>query len=121
MIGAATHRVHNPYDIVPKAWNLGTLEEIPTLYDPVVHFPEVVKLALDALILLVEHEDYAQIRPDQPPLVGKLFPELTELAKQAGTQHTCGYLCGLEIADQFQPVMSDCQRPDPNRVCPPCP
>ena len=66
-IGTVTHRVHNPYDIVPMAWNLGTLEEIPSLYDPVVKFPKGLKLLLDGVLIFLDGKNYAQIRPDAPP------------------------------------------------------
>ncbi len=48
-IGEDTHRVFNPYDIVPKAWDIATLEQIPDLYSPDVKFPLVLVAVLDVL------------------------------------------------------------------------
>lgn len=107
-IGSVTHRIHNPYDIVPMAWNLSTLEALPELYEPVATMPELVELLLDRFLIRLRRSTYTQIRPDQPPIPGGLMSSLTDYAAQAGWQHHYGYLCGLEISDRFNPVSVTC-------------
>ncbi|MCP4654227.1 MAG: hypothetical protein GY856_02290 [bacterium] len=110
-IGDTTHRVHNPFDIVPMAWNLSTLEAIPDVYqEGGIKAPEDVKLLLDAVVLLVKESDYTQIRADAPPLPGKInpAPDLDDFLKQMPWQHVERYLEDLKISDRFHKVSPDC-------------
>lgn len=106
-IGKGTHRVHNQYDLAPLIWNVGTLETTKTLYEPESKMPEDVKLVLDGIILKVCPFHYTQIRPESPPLPGKLFDE-KDFGTQVGLQHSCGYVCDLGINDLYKPVTTNC-------------
>lgn len=100
-LGKSTNRIHNPYDIVPLAWDESTLMTLPGLYalsdikaDGFDRF--LVQEAMD----LVENTDYTQILPNSPSLKGGVLqsPATMKFLQQAAWQHHCGYYCGLGIA-----------------------
>lgn len=108
-IGDATHRVYNPFDIVPMAWNLATLRAILDVYEEGgIEAPESIRLLVDGIVDLVKKSDYTQIRVDAPPLPGKIQPDQDDFQKQMAWQHVEGYLVDLKISDRFHPVSRDC-------------
>ncbi len=120
-IGDATHRFHNPYDIVPKAWNIGSLEQIPNLYESIFKFPIALKLLLDVFVLKVDTIHYTQIQADVAPIPGVLNPDKKTFAGQAGWQHVCGYQCGLDIQKSFKPIPLECTQQADGFACTRCP
>jgi hypothetical protein len=120
-IGEDTHRVYNPYDIVPKAWEIANLEQIPDLYSPDVKFPLALRLLLDVLKHKTKNLMYSQIAQQTPPIPGKLNATKTDFSAQAGWQHVCGYQCDLKIRDQFLEVPTKCDAPSGKIACEVCP
>jgi len=121
-LGPATERVHNPYDIVPLAWNVQTLGQIPDLYEPLIRADAALRALLDGLRDLVKDRGYTQVKADAPPLPGAAIDSAKpSFPEQAGWQHTCGYRCPLGlVGTKFLPVTLDCRtRPAPH--CPVCP
>ncbi len=120
-ISAATVRVHNPLDVVPLAWNAGTLGTIPGLYEPLTRPGKALRDLVEAGRLLVAHKHYTQIRPEAPPLPAALNAAAPDFLQQVGWQHTCGYRCALDLVEpDFLPVTLDCETAPPN-PCPVCP
>ena len=108
-IGASTTRLHNPYDVVPLAWNYATMGTIAGLYAPQIEPEKDIRDAIDLARDLVKDKGYAQIRPDAPALPGALFGG-TSYTEQVGLQHTCGYQCALGLVPPlYTPVSKDCK------------
>jgi Lipase (class 3) len=107
-IGASTTRLHNPYDVVPLAWNHATMGTIAGLYAPQIEPEKDIRDAIDIARDLVRDKGYAQIRPDVPALPGALFAG-TSYVDQVVAQHTCGYQCALGLVPGYTPVSLDCQ------------
>ena len=116
-LGPRTDRLHNPYDIVPLAWNVETLGTMADLYEPVAHADDILRGLIDHLRDLVKDKGYSQIKPDAPPLPGAVNPADTDFFEQAEWQHHCGYQCplGIDVA-----VSPDCKNP-PSTLCDQCP
>lgn len=120
-LGAATDRLHNPFDIVPLAWNVGTMRTIPKLYPPPSRANRLESTAIRVACDLVRHKGYTQIKAEEPALPGLLNPAATSFVEQVGWQHTCGYRCALGLVEPtFLPVTLDCKTP-PTNPCPSCP
>ncbi len=107
-LGAQTDRMHNPYDVVPRAWNVENLESIAGLYEPTIHADAVLRGVIDHLRDLVKDKGYTQIRPEEAPLRGGISPAEKDFLKQAGWQHHYGYQCALGINVA---TTSDCKKP----------
>jgi hypothetical protein len=108
-IGSSTTRLHNPYDVVPLAWNDATMGTIAGLYAPQIEPENVIRDAIDVARDLVKHKGYAQIRPNAPALPGALF-DGTSYLDQVVSQHTCGYQCALGLVPPlYTPVSLDCK------------
>ncbi|HRC86993.1 MAG TPA: hypothetical protein PK413_15400, partial [Thermoanaerobaculia bacterium] len=120
-LGAATHRLVNPFDVVPKAWAEATLARLPSLYLPLAPATDFERNAVCFALDVVHGKNYRQIRPDTPPLAGALEPSLTTFAGQAGWQHTCGYRCATGLVPALKPVSRDCRDFHPPDPCPVCP
>ncbi|HEX7185818.1 MAG TPA: hypothetical protein VF756_28595 [Thermoanaerobaculia bacterium] len=120
-IGVAADRLHNPFDVVPLAWNVETMGTIADLYEPLTRADEVLRSLIDGARDLVKHKGYSQIMPDAPPLPGALNDADASFLEQVGWQHTCGYHCALGlVGSTFLPVTLDCNT-DPPSPCPVCP
>lgn len=117
-IGSSTTRLHNPYDVVPLAWNHATMGTIAGLYAPTIEPERVIRDAIDVARDLVKDKGYTQIRPNAPPLPGALFAG-TSYVEQVSSQHTCGYQCALGLVPPlYTPVSLDCQPGQKQK--PPC-
>jgi len=100
-IGASVTRVHNPLDIVPLAWNTGSLLTIPTLYAPLIE-PDSLLTAFDDLALAISAGGgYTQINASAPALPGSAVnaslinpghSAFENFFVQAGYQHVDAYL-----------------------------
>lgn len=109
-IGSSTTRLHNPYDVVPLAWNHATMGTIAGLYAPTIEPEEDIRLAIDVARDLVKHKGYTQIRPDAPVLPGGALFAGTSYLDQVGDQHSCGYQCALGLVPPlYTPVSLDCK------------
>ncbi|MEW6734317.1 MAG: hypothetical protein AB1489_23530 [Acidobacteriota bacterium] len=98
-IGSNTQRIWNSLDIVPHAWALSDLKQIPTLYQPQIQpeqwIVDTVKGIVDLLTAL--RSNYQQINPSQQPLPGKVNTKYSNFLEQAGYQHVQAYLDLLGI------------------------
>lgn len=76
-IGKATTRLWNQIDIVPHAWQLNMLDEIPTLYEPFIPKSKFISAAVELAKINSEIAgDMKQIRPDVQGLPGKVDPDI---------------------------------------------
>lgn len=123
-VGATTNRMWNPYDIVPLAWNYGSIGTWADLYEPVAKASMVERGLIDALRAVAKDKGYTQIKADQAALPGALYSDpsgKTSWASEAGWQHHCGYQCalGINVLDQ----VPGCPSKGPQYTCPPeaCP
>jgi lipase (class 3) len=109
-LGGRTDRIHNPYDIVPLAWNDQTMETMADLYVPVAEADRFERDAIDNLKNLVKDKGYTQLKPGTPPLPGVLYKEDSTYLGQVGWQHVCGYHCALGLVEPaFLPVTDNCR------------
>jgi hypothetical protein len=69
-LGKATNRIHNSIDVVPHAWTISDLDQIPSLYQPNIPASPLV----NGLVFLAkeasEDGDYSQLMPNAPALPG---------------------------------------------------
>jgi pimeloyl-ACP methyl ester carboxylesterase len=103
-LGDNAHRIWNSLDVVPHAWQLSDLKQIPNLYEPQIKAPLALKVALKVLIPIVQNEDYTQIpavAADQQPLSGSVNtdPEWAHFIKQIEYQHVDAYIEMLKVPD----------------------
>ena len=104
LLGSKCDRIHNKHDIVPHAWEMDTLNEIPTLYSSIgIKLNEKEKLAFDAFkeFLKCLDDDYVQLKSSLSFTYG-LNNDLDSLGSQAEYQHVCSYadyfgLCQLAL------------------------
>lgn len=116
-IGASTTRLHNPYDVVPLAWNYPTMGTIAGLYAPQSEPERDIRDAIDVARDLVKHKGYTQIRPNAPALSGEVSGA-TSYTEQVVWQHTCGYQCALGLLPGYTPVSLDCKTgQDQEKTC----
>lgn len=77
-LGAETDRLWNAIDIVPHAWQVSMLREIPSLYEPTIPSTRATRVLAELAIINSELAgDLEQIRPDVPGLPGTVDPDLT--------------------------------------------
>ncbi len=77
-LGYVTNRLWNAIDVVPHAWQISMLEQVPGLYEPTIE-PTFVIRALVGLAIAnsLRAGDLQQIRPDVPGLPGEVNPDIT--------------------------------------------
>ncbi|MGR6035593.1 MAG: lipase family protein [Candidatus Nitrosoglobus sp.] len=95
-LGDRAHRIWNSLDVVPHAWQISSLKQIPDLYKPWIDPPFWAKPLLDIVIASVAAEDYTQIAAiagDYQPLNGKVntTPEWATFTSQVAYQHVNAY------------------------------
>jgi hypothetical protein len=103
-LGNNAHRIWNSLDVVPHAWQLGDLKQIPNLYRPHIRAPFWVKVALDVCELIVSDKNYTQIPSvpsDNQPLQGQFNtdPRWDSFTAQLAFQHVNAYMELLNIPD----------------------
>ena len=100
VLGGVTHRMWNPYDVVPLAWNHESMGKIADLYEPLTRANPVERGLIDGLRSLVKDKFYTQI-PSNYELPGAVYTgqsgQEMNWASEAAWQHHCGYECALEI------------------------
>jgi len=103
-LGAVTDRLHNPFDVVPHAWNIASIRQLDSLYvqDGYDIRPTLLeKEVFDFGIELAKDKHYLQINDAQPALSGVINPDAKDskgdqtYAAQMGWQHRCGYINAL--------------------------
>ncbi|MEJ2087426.1 MAG: lipase family protein [Gammaproteobacteria bacterium] len=108
ILGAATDRLFNPYDIVPLAWNPDTMRTIPGLYaNGGIKANWLEELLISSAIRSVSGMDYRQILRSAPSLAGAIQPSERSFLAQAGWQHRCGYECAMGF--ELETVSRDCK------------
>jgi len=118
-LGVTTNRMHNPFDVVPKAWYIPTMQKLKTLY--VAGGYNIQPTALEQFafnfgIEMAQDKNYTQILQYQPAISGVINPNahskgsLTYTA-QAGWQHHCGYYNAMQITQDIYEVNSYCVTP----------
>ncbi len=82
-LGKATDRLWNAIDIVPHAWQISMLNEIPTIYQPEIPASDFVRVAARIAVAnsvvaeTLSGSGMRQICPSVPGLPGKVDPDLT--------------------------------------------
>ena len=102
--GDNAHRIWNRIDVVPHAWQLNDMKQIPNLYRPEIRAPFWVRIAIDLAMLAVKGKDYTQIAAvaaDNQPLPGTVNtdPEWDSFTLQMAYQHVNAYQELLHIPD----------------------
>lgn len=118
-LGAATRRFHDPYDIVPRAWNVADLRTIPRLYETAIEPHFEIELLTTAVIDRVREQNYAQLVATMPRIRAGIYKQRAGFLEQAEWQHHFGYVCGMAL--HLNPVSSDCRLEPHSSRPPPCP
>jgi len=108
--GERLHRIANPMDVVPHAWNVGDLAELKALYAPEIPRDALWDTAANVVIQATNGINYRQIGREPVVLAGRvktdliwhLAPPLVNLTTQVLYQHTVAYfeLLGLPYPEQ---------------------
>jgi hypothetical protein len=98
---ADDYRVYNPLDVVPHAWNVVEVEQIPDLYDGEL---KILKGLVDALTPVLERLDYQHEAPAQP--WGAPQPKSGALSAQIAFQHLDAYLSKFNLLGDTPDKMS---------------
>lgn len=101
VIGPRCHRVENGLDVVPHAWEVETLREVPDLFAEPVHRPDVVRRLIDDLVEDVAPLGYRQIGGHVTRLPGVLDPSKRWFIEQTVHQHLDGYLQQMGLDDEM--------------------
>lgn len=118
VLGEVTHRMWNPYDVVPLAWNHESMGKVADLYEPLTRANPVERGLIDGLRSLVKDKSYAQIRPNHRSLPGVVYAgqpgQKMDWASEALWQHHCGYECalGIDIDTDCPSTIIDCDCPN---------
>jgi hypothetical protein len=105
-LGSRTNRIWNKIDVVPHAWPVHLLREIPSLYVPDIPQLSLLETIVELIIWRTRNGNYTQIVGDgnqlqgqyDPSAVNPDLPDVMQFAQQAGYQHTTAYhkLLGVE-------------------------
>ncbi|GAB4193492.1 MAG: hypothetical protein Tsb002_24000 [Wenzhouxiangellaceae bacterium] len=77
-LGAATDRLWNAIDIVPHAWQISMLDQIPTIYEPTIPQNQFVSTLVSlAKLNSLAAGNLEQIRPDVAGLPGTVDTSIT--------------------------------------------
>jgi hypothetical protein len=103
-LGDNAHRIWNSLDVVPHAWQLSDMRQIPDLYQPQIKAPMLLKLALHAAELIVGSKHYTQfpaLAAENQPLQGSVNPDpkFDKFTLQMAYQHVPAYQELLNIPD----------------------
>ena len=112
--GDRLHRIANPMDAAPHAWNVGDLAELKALYTPAISRDALWDKATDFVIAATNGINYRQIDRSPVLLKGKVkqdlvwrwAPSLVNIASQVLYQHTLAYfeLLGLAYPEKRSAV-----------------
>jgi Lipase (class 3) len=103
-LGNNAHRIWNSLDVVPHAWQLSDMRQIPDLYLPQIHAPMLLKLALKAAEFVVMGKHYTQwpaLAAENQPLQGSVNPDpkFSKFTLQMAYQHVEAYRVLVNIPD----------------------
>jgi len=110
IMGSRCHRIVNRLDVVPHAWAVSDLEQIPSLYELPEVEQRILKDVVDKGIQSVKALDYQQVGDVVTELPGVLVrgkPLLLQLVHQ----HLDGYLQQMHLGEEmntltfFAPVL----------------
>ena len=101
VIGARCHRVVNRLDVVPRAWDVETLSDVPALFEAPVHRPAVVERLIGDLIEGVRALEYRQIGHHVTELPGVLDVDKRWFVQQTVHQHLDGYLAQMGLSPEM--------------------
>jgi Lipase (class 3) len=104
-IGARTQRIWNSLDVVPHAWNIAQLQQIPSLYEPLIQPDATIQGLVSKAIAAVRSDNYVQILATQPPLPGKLNRDFPLFFSQMEYQHVGAYIELLGFSDQLNAAL----------------
>ena len=93
-LGDACDRIHNTLDIVPQAWELATLEQLPNLYLPTIRMTLAEKLLVEFIEKTVT--GYVQINTSNP-ITWTIQPAQDTYLQQADVQHVYSYPTLLNV------------------------
>lgn len=97
VIGPVCHRVWNALDVVPHAWDIDLLRDIPKLYGDGVRPIPGLKDLVAGIIDDVERRDYRHGGLNVRKLNGTVDPTKPLFVDQAIHQHLEGYIDGLDL------------------------
>lgn len=105
-LGARTCRIWNSKDVVPHAWNLLTMAQIPNLYASAgINMPIDQQVLLKVIELGLAKNAYTQIHELQSPLKGQVDPSKGDtFATQAAYQHMEAYFDLLGVPHTTNPI-----------------
>ncbi len=105
VIGADCHRVVNPLDVVPQAWEPASMRGIPALYrhalPPGLVTDLIAEIAADTARL-----GYVQVGSHVSQLATREHPLHRDFFLQAGHQHMTAYLEAFDLGDAFADVVA---------------
>ncbi len=110
VIGPRCHRIVNRLDVVPHAWAVSDLKQIPSLYELAAVEQGMLKGVVDEGIQSVKGLDYRQVGDVVTELPGVLVPG-KPLLLQLVHQHLDGYLQQMDLGKEmntltfFAPVL----------------
>lgn len=96
-IGCNTVRVWNDIDIVPHAWQISMLYEIPGLYNPTILPSKKIQDKVNCAVAnakafeSIAGDKIKQICASVPGFCGQVDPKLKTFLEQASYQHTTAY------------------------------
>lgn len=68
------HRYWNTLDITAYGWNVDSMKQVPSLYEPSIKASWLVRLVIKRLSKQLAGNNYTQVRADQPGIPGKVIP-----------------------------------------------
>ncbi len=97
LFGEHCQRIWNALDIVPHAWEIKTLKEMPDIYQSAgIRMPFVLRMLLKVIELTVR--DYQQIK-NGIPFSWTIQPNHDSYLSQVGVQHSDSYPVMLEVPE----------------------
>lgn len=118
-LGKDTLRLHNEFDVVPKAWYSPTMRKLTYIYNAEKQNIKpnwYERWGFWVGRYLSSGKEYTQICAAQPALKGVINPaaEYNSYATQAEWQHHCGYYNILGLTKNTYKVNSNCVTPPPS-------
>lgn len=111
-LGPSTRRFINSLDVIPHAWNLETLAELPPLFAPAIPSSSGIEVLVQEATKAAANGNYAPIVPDADPIAGTVNTSIINPAASAaanwvaqmGYQHTTAYYVAFGLPLQVIPV-----------------
>jgi hypothetical protein len=118
-LGSVTTRYWNSLDIVPYAWDLETLRQIPMLYSPHILSSTGIELLTDLAIANAARQSYVQILPQTQAQQGTVntsfinpkWPNFQNFMVQVIYQHLVAYASLLGFGTRLASILSQVRMP----------